>query len=21
CASGTFGTSVWSSLFYGLDSW
>nr|MOX65015.1 immunoglobulin heavy chain junction region [Macaca mulatta] len=21
CASVTFGTSVWSSLFYGLDSW
>nr|MOX60144.1 immunoglobulin heavy chain junction region [Macaca mulatta]MOX60565.1 immunoglobulin heavy chain junction region [Macaca mulatta]MOX61788.1 immunoglobulin heavy chain junction region [Macaca mulatta]MOX62072.1 immunoglobulin heavy chain junction region [Macaca mulatta]MOX65129.1 immunoglobulin heavy chain junction region [Macaca mulatta] len=21
CARGGFGTSVWSNLFYGLDSW
>nr|MOX58499.1 immunoglobulin heavy chain junction region [Macaca mulatta]MOX58688.1 immunoglobulin heavy chain junction region [Macaca mulatta]MOX58788.1 immunoglobulin heavy chain junction region [Macaca mulatta]MOX58844.1 immunoglobulin heavy chain junction region [Macaca mulatta]MOX58873.1 immunoglobulin heavy chain junction region [Macaca mulatta] len=21
CATGRFGSSVWSSLFYGLDSW
>nr|MOX64024.1 immunoglobulin heavy chain junction region [Macaca mulatta] len=21
CAIGGFGTSVWSNLFYGLDSW
>nr|MOX58510.1 immunoglobulin heavy chain junction region [Macaca mulatta]MOX58519.1 immunoglobulin heavy chain junction region [Macaca mulatta]MOX58555.1 immunoglobulin heavy chain junction region [Macaca mulatta]MOX58559.1 immunoglobulin heavy chain junction region [Macaca mulatta]MOX58783.1 immunoglobulin heavy chain junction region [Macaca mulatta] len=21
CAKGGFGTSVWSNLFYGLDSW
>nr|MOX60742.1 immunoglobulin heavy chain junction region [Macaca mulatta] len=21
CATGRFGSSVWSSLFYGFDSW
>nr|MOX58958.1 immunoglobulin heavy chain junction region [Macaca mulatta] len=21
CVTGRFGSSVWSSLFYGLDSW
>nr|MOX67221.1 immunoglobulin heavy chain junction region [Macaca mulatta] len=21
CATGRFGSSVWSSLFYGVDSW
>nr|MOX61098.1 immunoglobulin heavy chain junction region [Macaca mulatta]MOX61559.1 immunoglobulin heavy chain junction region [Macaca mulatta]MOX61958.1 immunoglobulin heavy chain junction region [Macaca mulatta]MOX62434.1 immunoglobulin heavy chain junction region [Macaca mulatta]MOX64932.1 immunoglobulin heavy chain junction region [Macaca mulatta] len=21
CATGRFGSSVWSTLFYGLDSW